>query len=270
MMVLVAVAIGVGWLYSVAATFFIEGDVFYEAAGMLATFVLLGHWFEMRARGGANDAIRALLDLAPPKAVVLRDGEPVEVPTAEVQVGDLLLIRPGCEGARRRRRRGGRERGRRVHRDRREPARPEDRRRPADRRDDQQERHPARPRDRRRLRHRARADRQARPGGTELQGARAAPRRPRRLLARARRARGRRADLRRLVLRRRARRSGRAAVRHHRRRHHLPGRARAGDPDGHHGRHRAWAPSAASSSSTRSRSSRPPRSTPSCSTRPAP
>src|SRR5215216_2886066 len=97
MMVLVAVAIGVGWLYSVAATFFIEGEVFYEAAGMLATFVLLGHWFEMRARGGANDAIRTLLDLAPPKAVVIRDGETVEVPTAEVQVGDLLLVRPGSK-----------------------------------------------------------------------------------------------------------------------------------------------------------------------------
>ena len=97
MMVLVAVAIGTAWLYSVAATFFIEGEVFYESAGMLATFVLLGHWFEMRARGGANDAVRALLDLAPPKAVVLRDGEPVEVPTAEVRVGDLLLIRPGSK-----------------------------------------------------------------------------------------------------------------------------------------------------------------------------
>jgi P-type Cu2+ transporter len=97
MMVLVAVAIGTGWLYSVAATFFIEGEVFYEAAAMLATFVLLGHWFEMRARGGANDAIRALLDLAPPKALVLRDGEPVEVPTAEVAVGELLLIRPGSK-----------------------------------------------------------------------------------------------------------------------------------------------------------------------------
>jgi P-type Cu2+ transporter len=99
MMVLVAVAIGVGWLYSVAATFFIEGEVFYEAAAMLATFVLLGHWFEMRARGGANDAIRKLLDLAPPMAVVLRDGAPVEVPTAEVVVGDLLLIRPGSKVA---------------------------------------------------------------------------------------------------------------------------------------------------------------------------
>jgi P-type Cu2+ transporter len=97
MMVLVAVAIGTGWIYSVAATFWIGGDVFYEASAFLAAFVLLGHWFEMRARGGANDAIRALLDLAPPKAVVIRDGEPVELPTAEVQVGDLLLIRPGAK-----------------------------------------------------------------------------------------------------------------------------------------------------------------------------
>jgi P-type Cu2+ transporter len=97
MMVLVAVAVGVGWLYSIAATFLIEGEVFYEAITVLATFVLMGHWFEMRARGGANDAIRALLDLAPPRAVVLRDGEPVELPTAEVQVGDLLLVRPGSK-----------------------------------------------------------------------------------------------------------------------------------------------------------------------------
>jgi len=99
MMVLVAVAVGTGWVYSVAATFWIEGDVFYEAAAFLAAFVLLGHWFEMRARGGANEAIRALLDLAPPKAVVIRDGQEVEVPTAEVQVGDLLLIRPGSKVA---------------------------------------------------------------------------------------------------------------------------------------------------------------------------
>src|SRR5207247_2214096 len=57
----------------------------------------LGHWFEMRARGGANDAIRALLDLAPPKAVVIRDRQELELPTAEVQVGELLLIRPGAK-----------------------------------------------------------------------------------------------------------------------------------------------------------------------------
>ena len=97
MMVLVAVAIGTGFVYSVAATFWIKGDVFYEASAFLATFVLLGHWFEMRARGGANDAIRALLDLAPPKAVVIRDNDEIELPTAEVVVGDLLLMRPGSK-----------------------------------------------------------------------------------------------------------------------------------------------------------------------------
>jgi P-type Cu2+ transporter len=97
MMVLVAVAVGAGWLYSVGVTLTGGGEVFYEAASVLAAFVLLGHWFEMRARGGANDAIRTLLDLAPPMAVVLRDGRATEVPTAEVAVDDLLLIRPGAK-----------------------------------------------------------------------------------------------------------------------------------------------------------------------------
>jgi Cu2+-exporting ATPase len=95
MMVLVAVAIGAGWLYSVVVTLTGGGDTFYEAATVLAAFVLLGHWFEMRARGGANDAIRTLLDLAPPKATVIRDGQTLEIPTAEVRVGDLMLVRPG-------------------------------------------------------------------------------------------------------------------------------------------------------------------------------
>ena len=97
MMVLVAVGVGTGWLYSLAITLTGGGEVFYEAATVLTSFVLLGHWFEMRARGGANDAVRTLLELAPAKALVLRDGEPVEVPTAEVRVGDLLLLRPGSK-----------------------------------------------------------------------------------------------------------------------------------------------------------------------------
>lgn len=97
MMVLVAIAVGTGWLYSVWVTLTGGGEVFYEAATVLAAFVLLGHWFEMRARGGANEAIRTLLELAPPAAVVIRDGETVEIPTSEVQVGDLLLIRPGSK-----------------------------------------------------------------------------------------------------------------------------------------------------------------------------
>lgn len=97
MMVLVAVGVGTGWLYSVAVTLTGGGEVFYEAATVLAAFVLLGHWVEMRARGGANDAIRTLLELAPPRAVVLRDGEEVEVPTADVVPGDLMLVRPGAK-----------------------------------------------------------------------------------------------------------------------------------------------------------------------------
>jgi Cu2+-exporting ATPase len=97
MMVLVAVAVGSGWLYSVVVTLNGGGEVFYEAASVLTAFVLLGHWFEMRARGGANEAVRTLLELAPSQAVVLRDGTAVEVPTSEVVVGDLLLIRPGSK-----------------------------------------------------------------------------------------------------------------------------------------------------------------------------
>ncbi|GAA4382778.1 heavy metal translocating P-type ATPase [Agromyces bauzanensis] len=97
MMVLVAVGIGAGWIYSVVITLTGGGEVFYEAATVLAAFVLLGHWVEMRARGGANDAIRTLLELAPPRAVVLRDGEAIEVPTSEIIPGDLMLVRPGAK-----------------------------------------------------------------------------------------------------------------------------------------------------------------------------
>jgi len=99
MMVLVAVAVGAGFGYSLVVTFTGGGEVFYEAATVLAAFVLLGHWFEMRARGGANDAIRTLLDLAPPMATVVRNGDPVDIPTADVVVGDLLLVRPGAKVA---------------------------------------------------------------------------------------------------------------------------------------------------------------------------
>ena len=100
MMVLVAVAVGAGWLYSLGVTLTGGGEVFYEAATVLTAFVLLGHWFEMRARGGANEAIRSLLELAPPMAIVLRGpdgGEQVEVPTSEVVVDDVLLVRPGAK-----------------------------------------------------------------------------------------------------------------------------------------------------------------------------
>ncbi|RWH71665.1 heavy metal translocating P-type ATPase [Mesorhizobium sp.] len=95
MAVLVVLSVGTGYLFSVGATFFFEGQQFYEAASVLLVFILLGHWLEMRARAGASAAIRALLDLAPPKATVSRDGKEVEVATADVVLGDIVVLRPG-------------------------------------------------------------------------------------------------------------------------------------------------------------------------------
>jgi Cu2+-exporting ATPase len=84
-----------GYAFSVAATFLFESEVFYEASALLLVFVLLGHWLEMRARSGASQAIQTLLHLAPPQAVVIRDGQAIEIPTADVQRDDTVLIRPG-------------------------------------------------------------------------------------------------------------------------------------------------------------------------------
>jgi len=95
MAVLVTLSVLAGYLFSVAATFFFEGEVFYEAAVLLLAFVLFGHWMEMRARAGASQAIQALMNLAPPKATVIRDGQTLEVPTSEVMLDDIVLIRPG-------------------------------------------------------------------------------------------------------------------------------------------------------------------------------
>ena len=95
MAVLVLLSVGTGYFFSIGATFFFEGEQFYEASSVLLVFILLGHWLEMRARAGASDAIRALMDLAPPKAIVLREGRELELPTAELIVGDTVIIRPG-------------------------------------------------------------------------------------------------------------------------------------------------------------------------------
>src|SRR5437763_1328795 len=63
---------------------------------MLVTFVLFGHWMEMRSRRGSSDALNALLRLAPSQASIIRpDGEVETVPVEQVQEGDLLLLRPG-------------------------------------------------------------------------------------------------------------------------------------------------------------------------------
>jgi len=95
MAVLVSISVLAGYVFSLAGTFLFQGEVFYEAAAMLVTFVLFGHWMEMRARSGTGQAIQKLLTLAPPMARVERNGQEVEISTSEVQVDDIVVIRPG-------------------------------------------------------------------------------------------------------------------------------------------------------------------------------
>ena len=95
MAVLVLLSVGTGYLFSIGSTFLWDGPQFFEAAAVLLVFILLGHWLEMRARAGASDAIRTLMNLSPPRAVVRRDGKEVEISTADVLVGDLVVVKPG-------------------------------------------------------------------------------------------------------------------------------------------------------------------------------
>src|SRR5574338_99850 len=95
MATLVVLSVGTGYVFSVGATFVWGGAQFYEAIAVLLAFILLGHWLEMRARAGANEAIRALMDLAPPMANVIRGGTEIAIPTADVLVGDIVVVRPG-------------------------------------------------------------------------------------------------------------------------------------------------------------------------------
>ncbi len=95
MMTLIAPGVLVSYSFSVAVTFFLQGEVFYEAAAMLTTLSLLGHWLEMRARFSTGKAVEALLRLAPATARVRRNGEETDVPVEQVRVGDIVVTRPG-------------------------------------------------------------------------------------------------------------------------------------------------------------------------------
>ena len=70
-------------------------DLYFESAGMILTLITLGKFLETRSKGKTSEAITRLMDLAPKTARVLRDGQEIEVPVEEVQVGDLLVVRPG-------------------------------------------------------------------------------------------------------------------------------------------------------------------------------
>lgn len=97
MNVLVSLGVLVAYLFSTFATLFApQVDTSFDAAAMLVTFVLFGHWMEMRSRRGSSDALNSLLRLAPTQANVIgSDGQVHTIPVEQVQVGDLLLLRPG-------------------------------------------------------------------------------------------------------------------------------------------------------------------------------
>ena len=100
---LIALGTSAAYLYSVFATVFpnfflnqgLMPEVYYETAAVVITLILLGQWFENRAKGQTSEAIRQLMGLQAKDARVIRDGKEIDVPINEVQIGDTILVRPG-------------------------------------------------------------------------------------------------------------------------------------------------------------------------------
>ncbi|MCX7594893.1 MAG: heavy metal translocating P-type ATPase, partial [Fischerella sp.] len=100
---LVALGTGAAYVYSIFATVFpgfftAQGlmlDVYYEVAVVIITLILLGRWLENRAKGQTSEAIRKLIGLQARTARLIRNEQEVDVPIQEVQVGDIVLVRPG-------------------------------------------------------------------------------------------------------------------------------------------------------------------------------
>jgi len=100
MSTLVSVGTSAAYFFSVAVTlwphaFRAHGVTYYDVSAVVITLVVLGRWLEARARGRTSEAIRRLVSLAPRTARIVRAGAEVDVPTAEVHVGDFVRIRPG-------------------------------------------------------------------------------------------------------------------------------------------------------------------------------
>jgi len=94
--VLIAMGSSVAYLYSLPIVFgWLEGHVYLETAAVIITLIRLGKFLEARAKGRTSDAIKKLMGLRAKTARVVRDGAEMEVPTDEVRVGDLVLVRPG-------------------------------------------------------------------------------------------------------------------------------------------------------------------------------
>jgi Cu2+-exporting ATPase len=100
---LVALSTGIAYLFSLFNMLYprfwenrgLEAHVYFEAAGVIIAFILLGKLLEARARGNTSEAIRKLMGLQPSTVIVFRDGKPEEIPIEEVLVGDIVLVKPG-------------------------------------------------------------------------------------------------------------------------------------------------------------------------------
>ncbi|MBD2435194.1 heavy metal translocating P-type ATPase [Nostoc sp. FACHB-110] len=100
---LIALGTSAAYFYSLFATLFpgffitqgLMPDVYYETAAIVITLILLGRLFENRAKGQTSEAIRKLIGLQAKTARLIRNGREIDVPIAEVQIGDVVLVRPG-------------------------------------------------------------------------------------------------------------------------------------------------------------------------------
>ncbi len=92
---LIALGSSAAYFYSLAATFLIGGHVYYETAAMIITLIILGKYLEAKAKGQTSAAIKRLMGLRAKTARVIRDGQEMDISVEEVQVGDLIVVRPG-------------------------------------------------------------------------------------------------------------------------------------------------------------------------------
>lgn len=95
MNVLVGLSTSAAYLYSVAATFFILGPVFYAASTTVLTTITLGMLLEKISQGKVGEAIKKLMKLEAKRARILRDGRETEVSLEEIKKGDIVIVRPG-------------------------------------------------------------------------------------------------------------------------------------------------------------------------------
>ncbi|XXM72983.1 heavy metal translocating P-type ATPase [Lysinibacillus sphaericus] len=99
---LVALGTGAAFVYSVIASIFIVSgnesyaqDLYYESAAVILTLITLGKYFEALSKGKTSEAIKKLMGLAPKTATVVRDGMETEISIEEVEVGDIIIVKPG-------------------------------------------------------------------------------------------------------------------------------------------------------------------------------